>query len=154
MRNGIDAYVYASLAKTSASVQKTCRCTSARMDASTDIFSSRLATSGITRQGLIHWSAWCVVQRKRNKRRRTRSEQSKSEKPSKKKAPGSANASAPFMRRNHLAKCGDDGDHGVDDDDDDDDGDDYGGGGDDGDDDDSDDGVDEGIKVSMKRRRR
>ena len=85
--------------------------------------------------------------RERNKRRRTRSEQSKCETPSKKKAPGSANASAPFMRQNDLAKCGDDGDHGVDDDDDDD-GDDYGGGGDD---DDSDDGGDEDIKVSMKR---
>ena len=94
--------------------------------------------------------------RGRNKRRRTRSEQSKCEKPSKKKAPGSANASAPFMRQNDLVKCCDDGDHGVgdDDDDDDDDGDDYGGGGDDGDDDDSDNGGDEDIKVSMKRGRR
>ena len=94
--------------------------------------------------------------RERNKRRRTRSEQSTCEKPSKKKAPGSANASAQFMRQNGLAKCGDDGDHGVDDDDDDDndDGDDYGGGGDDGDDDDGDDGGDEDIKVSMERRRR
>ena len=55
------------------------------------------------------------------------------------------------MRQNDLAKCGDDGDHGVDDDDDDDDGDDYGGGGDD---DDSDDGGDEGIKVSIERGRR
>ena len=69
MRNGIDAYAYASLAKTSASAQKTCRCTSARMDASTDIFSSRLATSGITRQGLIHWSARCVVQREKQEKK-------------------------------------------------------------------------------------